>query len=78
MLKEGDVFSLSTDSGEDNYLVIKKLDKMCRENSGCICVNLDVLMEKGLDGITTFDLWRVTDKYLEMQIQRGKITIIKQ
>lgn len=79
MIEKGNVISLSEGSDSKTYMVAERLDNIGRQEDegGWLCVEMDALAEKGIDNITPFDCWRVTDRYLDMQIQRGVITIVK-
>lgn len=76
MIRKGTVLSLSVDNSKTQYVVIERLDDICRGQGGWLCVETDALVEKGVEHITAFDCWRATDKYLEMKIQTGEIEII--
>lgn len=82
MIEKGNVISVSesdTDSTK-HYMIAERLTDIGRQEDegGWLCVEMDALAEKGIDNISAFDCWRVTDRYLDMQIQRGVITIVKQ
>lgn len=79
MIEKGNVISLSEGSDSKTYMVAERLDNIGRQEDegGWLCVEMDALAEKGIDNISPFDCWRVTDRYLDMQIQRGVITIVK-
>lgn len=74
MIQKGIVISIS-DSNKQ-YLVAERLDEIEQGKGGWLCVEKHAFEEKGIDNINAFDCWRVTDKYLEIQIQRGLITIV--
>ena len=76
MIQKGNVISLSvsTDSTKQ-YVIADRLDDLGHGEGGWLCIEMDALVEKGIDNIDAFDCWRITDRYLEMQIQRGVITI---
>jgi hypothetical protein len=38
---------------------------------------MDANTENEIDSISPFDCWRITNRYLEIQIQRGLIKIAK-
>jgi hypothetical protein len=79
MVKEGTMFSLTANYDENKeykYVVIERLDNIACGRGGWLCVELDALSENP-DSISPFDCWRVTDKYLETQIERGVIKIIE-
>jgi hypothetical protein len=50
---------------------------MGRGEGGWLCVEQDALIEKGVDNISAFDCWRISDRYLKMQMYLGVITIVK-
>jgi hypothetical protein len=77
MIEKGNVISLSEGSDSKTYMVAERLDNIGQGAGGWLCVEMDALAEKGIDNISPFDCWRVTDRYLYMQIQRGVITIVK-
>lgn len=77
MIQKGVVFLLS-DSINGN----KEYEVLCRDNGfehgegGWICAETKTLSEKGVDKLSPFDVWRVSDRYLEIQMKRGVIKII--
>lgn len=76
MIKKGNVISLSVSADSTKqYVIADRLDDLGHGEGGWLCVEMDALVEKGTDNIDAFDCWRITDRYLEMQIQRGVITI---
>lgn len=77
MIQKGMVISLSAENEIKNYLVAKRIDDFENGEGGWLCIDLDIIAEKGTDSISAMDCWRVSDKYLEVQIQRGIIKIAK-
>ena len=78
MVEKGTVISLLVNPDEPkNYMVLERMEELGKGQGGWICVEMDALAEKGVDNITPFDCWRLTDKYLDMQIQRGIIKIVE-
>ena len=80
MIEKGNVISLSEGSDSTKqYKIAERLTDIGRQEdeSGWLCIEMDALTEKGIDNISAFDCWRVTDRYLNMQIQRGVITIVE-
>lgn len=76
MIQKGNVISLSVSADSTKqYVIADRLDDLGRGEGGWLCIEMDALAEKGTDNIDAFDCWRITDRYLEMQIQRGVITI---
>ena len=77
MIQKGVVFLLSDDNNET-----KEYEILCRENEfahgegGWICAETKMLSEKGIDKLSSLDVWRVSDSYLEIQMKRGVIKII--
>jgi hypothetical protein len=77
MVKKGTVISLSVNSDEpEEYIVTKRLDDIGHGEGGWLCVEMEAFFQKGASNVTPFDCWRITDRYLETQIQRGVIKII--
>jgi hypothetical protein len=77
LVEKGTIISVLINPDEPKeYMVSERLDDFGHGDGGWLCVDLNVLSEQGADSISPFDCWRVTDKYLEMQIQRGVIQII--
>ena len=79
MVKLGDVISVTesyTDSTKQ-YKIAERLTDIGRQEDegGWLCIEMDAITEKGIDNITAFDCWRITDRYLAVQMQRGVITI---
>lgn len=76
MVKKGNVILLSESADSTKqYVIADRLDDLGHGEGGWLCVDMDALVKKGADNIDSFDCWRITDRYLEMQIQRGVITI---
>ncbi len=77
MIQKGVVFLLSDSIGET-----KEFEILCRDESfehgegGWICAETKTLSEKGIDKLSMFDVWRVSDRYLEIQMKRGVIKIV--
>lgn len=77
MIQKGVVFLLSDSINES-----KEYEILCRENGfelgegGWICVETKTLSEKGIDKLSPLDVWRVSDRYLEIQMKRGVIKIV--
>ena len=66
-MKTGDIIKTCS----ERYILTERIEDFGHGEGGWICVD----MSKDRDNITAFDCWRVTDKYLEFQIQRGVITV---
>ena len=75
MVKQGTVILLTESSKK--YKVIKKLDDLGHGEGGWLCVDMDTNTGTEIDNISPFDCWRITNRYLEIQIQRGVIKIAK-
>lgn len=76
MIQKGNVISLSESADSTKqYVIADRLDDIGHGEGGWLCIEMDALVEKGIDNVDSFDCWRITDRYLEMQIQRGVITI---
>lgn len=76
MIQKGNVISLSESADSTKqYVIADRLDDIGHGEGGWLCVEMDALVEKGIDNVDAFDCWRITDRYLEIQIQRGVITI---
>jgi hypothetical protein len=76
MIQKGNVISLSESADSTKqYVIADRLDDLGHGEGGWLCIEMDALVKKGTDNIDSFDCWRITDRYLEMQIQRGVITI---
>ena len=76
MIQKGIVISLSESADSTKqYVIADRLDDIGHGEGGWLCIEMDALVEKGIDNVDSFDCWRITDRYLEMQIQRGVITI---
>ena len=81
MIKLGDVISV-TESDTDStkqYMIAERLTEIGRQEDegGWLCIEMGALTEKGIDNIAAFDCWRITDRYLAVQMERGVITIPK-
>lgn len=66
-MKKGDIIKTCS----ERYILTERIEDFGHGEGGWVCVD----MSKDRDNITAFDCWRVTDKYLEFQIQRGVITL---
>ena len=76
MIQKGNVISLSESADSTKqYVIADRLDNLGHGEGGWLCIDMDALSKKGIDNIDAFDCWRITNRYLEMQIQRGVITI---
>ena len=76
MIQKGNVISLSESADSiKQYVIADRLDDIGHGEGGWLCIEMDALVEKGIDNVDSFDCWRITDRYLEMQIQRGVIAI---
>ena len=78
MVEKGNVISLSVNSDKpEEYVVAERIDDMGHGESGWLCIEMEALFQKGTNNVTPFDCWRITDKYLEFQMQRGVIKIVE-
>lgn len=77
MIKKGTIFSLTVESEDIHYIVVDRLEDMGRGNGGWLCVEKIAVDKNGIENISPFDYWRVTDKYMDAQIQRGVIKIVE-
>lgn len=81
MIKKGTIFSVQFDPFNEpvEHIVVERLEDIGRGDGGWLCAPVaeavDVLTTGG--EISPFDYWRVTDKYMEAQIQRGVIKIVE-
>lgn len=77
MVKLGDVISVTESDSNKQYKIAERLTDIGRQEDegGWLCIEMDAITEKGIDNITAFDCWRITDRYLAVQMQRGVITI---
>lgn len=67
---------VNTNKPED-YVVYERLDDFENGKGGWLCVEKKSLSSKGSNNISAFDCWRVSDRYIETQLQRGIIVIIE-
>ena len=77
MIQKGMVISLSAGDEIKRFVVADRLDDLGQGEGGWMCVDIDAIIDKGIDSISAMDCWRVTDKYLEVQMKRGVIKIIE-
>lgn len=75
MIKKGAIISLTASDEIKRYLIAKRVEDFSNGDGGWLCIDTDAIAEKGVDNISAMDCWRVSDKYLEVQIQRGAIQI---
>lgn len=77
MIQKGVVFLLSDGSNETKeYEILCRENEFARGEGGWICVDRKLLSEKSIDELSSLDVWRVSDRYLEIQMKRGVIKII--
>lgn len=77
MIQKGVVFLLSDGINENKeYEILCRENEFARGEGGWICAETKTLSEKGIDKLSPFDVWRVSDRYLEIQMKRGVIKII--
>ena len=84
MIEKGTIFLFQPNDSDKpiKYVVINEYKDIGKGSGGWLCVEIDDLISKqniakhGLENISPFDCWRVTDKYMEVQIQRGVIKIV--
>jgi len=79
MVEKGNVIRLikNTNKPED-YVVYERLNDFENgKGGGWLCVEMESLFKKGIDNISAFECWRVSDRYLEVQMQRGAIKIVE-
>lgn len=79
MITLGVVISVTESDSTKQYMIAERLTDIGRQEDegGWLCIEMDALKEKGIDNITAFDCWRITDRYLAVQMERGVITIPK-
>ena len=77
MIKKGTIFSLSIDNNPIDYVVVDRLEDIGKGDGGWLCVEKIAVDKNCIENISPFDCWRVTDKYMEAQIQRGVIKIVE-
>jgi hypothetical protein len=77
MIKKGTIFSLTVESEDIHYIVVDRLEDIGGGDGGWLCVEKIAVDENGIENTSQFDCWRVTDKYMEAQIQRGVIKIVE-
>ena len=75
MIEKGTVLEVAADTPE-TYLVVERIEKVGRNEKGWLCLYMNAIIEKGIENISKYDYWRVTDSYLKMQIARGVIKVI--
>ena len=81
MIKKGTIFSVQFDPLDEpvEHIVVERLEDIGKGDGGWLCAPVaeavDVLTADR--EISPFDFWRVTDKYMEAQIQRGVIKIVE-
>ena len=73
-LEKGIVLSIADTAEPKEYMIVERIDEFAIGDGGWICVSLENL--KNSDSISPMDCWRVSNIYLEIQIQRGVIKII--
>jgi hypothetical protein len=79
MIALGDVISVTESDSTKQYMIAERLTDIGRQEDegGWLCIEMGALTEKGIDNISAFDCWRITDRYLAVQLERGVITIPK-
>lgn len=74
MVQKGNVIEIQTPP-YTKYLISERLDDFNQGQGGWLAIDIDALKEKGYLGITAFDCWRVSDRYLEVQMKCNAILI---
>lgn len=82
MIKKGTIFSVQFDPSDEpiQYIVVERLKDIGGGDGGWLCAPVAKVVEVSSAGGEIplfFDYWRVTDKYMEAQIQRGVIKIVE-
>ena len=81
MIKKGTIFSIQFNPSDEpvEYIVVERLEDIGRGDGGWFCAPVAEAVECLTAGVEIFpfDCWRVTDKYMEAQIQRGVIKIVE-
>lgn len=79
MIALGDVISVTESDSTKQYMIAERLTDIGQQEDegGWLCIEMGALTEKGIDNISAFDCWRITDRYLAVQLERGVITIPK-
>lgn len=78
MIQKGVVFLLSDGINENKeYEILCRDSEFAHGEGGWFCAETKTLSEKGIDKLSPFDVWRVSDRYLEIQMKRGVIKIIE-
>ena len=73
MLEKGSIFSINPDDPK-HYVVLDRIDDMARGEGGWLCVELNTYYNK--EKLDSFDFWRISDRYFEIQKQRGVIQVV--
>lgn len=81
MIKQGTIFYVQFNPSDEpvEYIVVERLEDIGRGDGGWLCAPVAEavnVLTAGVE-ISPFDCWRVTDKYMEAQIQRGVIKIVE-
>ena len=71
IMKIGDIILLIRTNTP--YLISKRLDNIGQGQGGWLCIDMNSINEKGIENVSPFDYWRITDRYLDVQMQRGEI-----
>lgn len=71
MLKKG-IIILTEDNSR--YEIVERLDDLANGEGGWLCINTSAMNNTET---SPYNYWRVTDKYLNMQIMRGAIKILE-
>lgn len=81
MIKKGTIFSVQFNPSDEpiEYIVVERLEYIGRVDGGWLCAPVAKAVDVSTSGgeISPFDCWRVTDKYMEAQIQSGVIKIVE-
>lgn len=77
MVEKGNIIRLMINTNKpEDYVVYERLNDFENGKGGWLCVEMEPLFKKGINNISAFECWRVSDRYLETQLQRGVIKII--
>ena len=77
MVEKGNIIRLMVNTNKpEDFVVYERLNDFENgKGGGWLCVEMNSLFKK--DKISVFDCWRVSDRYLEVQLQRGVIEIVE-
>lgn len=70
----GTIISVENSDSTQKYILSERIEDIGRGEGGWLCIDVDAITKST---ISQFDCWRITYKYLDVQLKRGVIKIVE-